>query len=145
MFDRSVKPSSPPSPVSIAPLSQAPARPDRSFVSPSAASRAGAALSQGVSIKGDVTFRNGLVIDGEVEGTIRSTGNLTIGQHAKIKADITAGSVVIHGKVEGNVTATERCALEAGASLRGDIESPRLAMHDESTFMGHAKITSKGA
>jgi hypothetical protein len=39
----------------------------------------GALLSRGVSIKGSVKFLNELVIDGEVEGTIDSTGTLTLG------------------------------------------------------------------
>jgi cytoskeletal protein CcmA (bactofilin family) len=78
-----------------------------------------------------------------VKGTIVSTGALTVGEHARIKADITTGSIVIHGHVEGNVVASDRCALESGGVLRGDIESPRLAMHDESTFFGRAKISHK--
>jgi cytoskeletal protein CcmA (bactofilin family) len=44
----------------------------------------GGLLSRGVSIKGSVKFRNELLIDGEVEGTITSTGILTIGEHAQI-------------------------------------------------------------
>jgi cytoskeletal protein CcmA (bactofilin family) len=78
-----------------------------------------------------------------VKGTITSSGALTVGEHGRIKANITTGSIVIHGHVEGNVTASDRCSLEAGAVLRGDIEAPRLAMDDDSTFMGRAKISSK--
>jgi hypothetical protein len=44
----------------------------------------GALLSRGVSIKGSVKLVNSLLIDGEVEGTIDSTGTLTIGEHARI-------------------------------------------------------------
>src|SRR6266481_2226777 len=39
-----------------------------------------ALLSRGVSIKGSVKFLNQLLLDGEVEGTIVSTGTLTIGE-----------------------------------------------------------------
>src|ERR671937_3327587 len=66
-------------------------------------------LSGGVSIKGSVKFRNSLLIDGEVEGTIDSTGTLTIGEHARIRGEITAASITVLGKVEGNILATERC------------------------------------
>jgi cytoskeletal protein CcmA (bactofilin family) len=38
----------------------------------------GALLSRGVSIKGSIKFLNELIIDGEVEGAIDSTGTLTI-------------------------------------------------------------------
>jgi len=97
-------------------------------------------LSQGVSIEGDVTFGAELMIDGEVHGTITSTGTLIIGQNAQIAAEISASSVTVHGTVDGNIVALERCALEAGATLRGDVEAPRLAVDENASFQGRAKI-----
>jgi cytoskeletal protein CcmA (bactofilin family) len=82
------------------------------------------------------------VIDGEVKGTITSKGELTIGEHGRIKAEVRVGSVTIYGSVEGNVFATERCAVEAGGSLRGDVESPRLGLNENASFSGSAKISS---
>ena len=97
-------------------------------------------ISSGVSITGDVKFSSELVIDGEVEGNITSTGKLTIGSHATVAGDIRAGLVTIQGLVEGNVLATERCTLQAGASLHGDVKSPRLAMDENASFVGSAAI-----
>src|SRR5438046_10657549 len=87
-------------------------------------------LSEGVSIKGDITFGSELVIDGEVEGTINSTGALTIGQHAQIRAEISVASVVVHGTVDGNVFASDRCVLGAGATFPGDVEAPRMSVDE---------------
>jgi cytoskeletal protein CcmA (bactofilin family) len=64
---------------------------------------AGALLSRGVSIKGSVKFLNQLLIDGELEGTIDSTGTLTIGEHAHIRGEIRTKSVKVRGTVEGNM------------------------------------------
>ncbi len=100
-------------------------------------------LSEGVSIKGDITFGTELVIDGEVEGTINSTGALTIGQHAQIRAEISVASVVVQGTVDGNVCASDRCVLEAGATVRGDVEAPRMAVDENASFQGSAKIISR--
>jgi cytoskeletal protein CcmA (bactofilin family) len=102
-------------------------------------------VSSGVSIKGEVKFGSELVIDGEVEGNITSTGKLTIGSHATVVGDIRVGCVTIQGSVEGNVLATERCALQAGASLNGDVESPRLAVDENASFVGSAIISTKNA
>src|SRR4030095_8451000 len=77
----------------------------------------GALLSRGVTIKGSVKFLNELVIDGEVEGTIDSTGTLTLGEHARIRGEIRTKSVKVRGTVEGNVFVTERCELQAGCTL----------------------------
>jgi cytoskeletal protein CcmA (bactofilin family) len=108
---------------------------------PSAAQ--GGLLSGGVSIKGTVKFRNALLIDGEVEGTINSTGELTVGEHAKIRGEVRAKSVKVRGTVEGNIFASERCELGPGCTLRGDIEAPRLVVDENATFLGSAKIATK--
>jgi cytoskeletal protein CcmA (bactofilin family) len=106
-------------------------------------SPSGGILSRGVSIKGSVKFRDELLIDGEVEGKINSTGTLTIGEHARIRGEIKAKSVEVRGAVEGNIFATERCQLQAGCTLRGDIEAPRLVVDENATFLGSAKIAPK--
>jgi cytoskeletal protein CcmA (bactofilin family) len=104
------------------------------------ATPSGALLSRGVSIKGSVKFLNELLIDGEVEGTIDSTGALTIGEHARIRGEIRTKSVKVRGKVEGNIFVTECCELQAGCTLRGDIEAPRLVVSENATFLGSAKV-----
>jgi cytoskeletal protein CcmA (bactofilin family) len=100
----------------------------------------GALLSRGVSIKGSIKFLNELLIDGEVEGTIDSTGTLTIGEHARIRGEIRTKSVKVRGTVEGNILVTERCELQAGCTLRGDIEAPGLVVNENATFLGSAKV-----
>ena len=97
-------------------------------------------LSSGVSIKGTVKFRAELLIDGEVEGKIDSTGMLTIGEHAQVRGEIRAKSVKIRGTVKGNIFASERCELQAGCTLHGDVEAPRLVVDENATFLGSAKI-----
>jgi cytoskeletal protein CcmA (bactofilin family) len=102
--------------------------------------RSGALLSRGVTIKGTVKFSDELLIDGEVEGAIDSTGNLTIGEHASIKGEIKSKSVKVRGTVEGDIVASERCELQAGCTLHGDIEAPRLVVDEHATFCGSAKV-----
>jgi cytoskeletal protein CcmA (bactofilin family) len=104
--------------------------------------RTGGCLSSGVSIEGDLTFRNELLIDGKVKGKITATGALTVGKNARIRGEVRVKSVTIQGKIEGNVFASERCVLGPGATLHGDVESPRLALDENASFLGHAKITA---
>jgi cytoskeletal protein CcmA (bactofilin family) len=97
-------------------------------------------LPQGVSIKGSIKFLNEIFIDGEVKGTIDSAGTLTIGEHARIRGNVTAKSVKARGTVEGNIFATERCELQAGCTLHGDIAAPLLVVDETVTFCGDAKV-----
>lgn len=111
--------------------------------SPAPGKTTGGILSQGVSINGSLTFAAELVVDCEVEGTIESSGKLTVEKNAQIRGEIRVGSITVLGTIDGNVTATERCELRAGCTLRGDIEAPRLVVDDNATFIGSAKITSR--
>src|SRR5437764_14227406 len=82
------------------------------FYSTSIPTRAGSVLSNGVSIKGTVKCSNALLIDGELEGAINSTGPLTIGTHARVRGEIRTQPPKDQGTVEGNICETERCALQ---------------------------------
>ena len=105
--------------------------------------KAGGVLSSGVSIKGSVKFSGELIIDGAVEGSIDSSGRLTVGKNAHIDGEIRTGSVTVYGTVDGNITAVERCELHSGCTLRGDIEAPRLVVDEDATFLGSAKISTR--
>ena len=99
-------------------------------------------LSSEVSINGDLSFRNELLIDGKVNGKINATGALIVGKNARVRGEVRVKSVTVQGTIEGNVFASERCVLEPGSTLRGDIESPRLALDENASFLGRAKITA---
>jgi cytoskeletal protein CcmA (bactofilin family) len=115
-------------------------RPQDHSTARSMPTQSGALLSRGVSIKGSVKFLNELLIDGKVEGTIDSTGTLTIGEHARIRGEIRTKSVKVRGTVEGNIFVTECCELQANCTLRGNIEAPRLVVNENVTFLGNAKV-----
>ena len=54
-------------------------------------------LSSDVEIKGTVKFTNDLVVDGRIEGEIQSDGNLTVGENARLNAEIKTNTVVVYG------------------------------------------------
>src|SRR5438132_3306623 len=64
--------------------------------------QSGAFLSRGGSIKSSVKFLNELLIDGDGEGRIDSTGTLTIWDHARIQSEIMTKTAKFRGSSEGN-------------------------------------------
>jgi cytoskeletal protein CcmA (bactofilin family) len=137
MFTRKTEPATP-----AAPSAGSSGNSHQSHSAPAPPS-SGGVLSRGVSIKGSVKFTNELLIDGDVEGEINSTGTLTVGEHAQIRGEIRAKAVKVKGNVEGNISATERCELQPGCTLRGDIEAPRLVVDENASFFGSAKVATK--
>jgi len=97
-------------------------------------------LSSDVEIKGKVKFTNDLVVDGIIEGEINSDGSLTVGENARIKAEINTRSVVIYGKVYGNINVTDRVDLKAGAELVGDIKAAILSIEPGAIFVGKSTV-----
>ena len=94
-------------------------------------------LGKAVRIEGKVVSAEDLTIDGEVDGSIELTGHtLTIGQDARIKADVVAKTVTISGQITGNVKAVEKIELQATGAVQGNITAPRFVMADGATVLG---------
>lgn len=97
-------------------------------------------LSADVEIKGTVKFTSDLVVDGKIEGEIASSGNLTVGENARLKAEIRTGTVVVYGKVHGNITATSHVELKASAEVLGDIKAATLSIEAGAIFVGKSTV-----
>lgn len=82
-------------------------------------------IGAGTVIEGDLRFRGGLRIDGEVIGRVLAEPGkpslLVLSENAKVKGEIRAAHVVIDGTVEGPVQADELLELQARARVSGDI------------------------
>ncbi|MCH7225874.1 polymer-forming cytoskeletal protein [Verrucomicrobiaceae bacterium E54] len=97
-------------------------------------------LSADVDIKGTVKFTNDLVVDGKIEGEISSEGNLTVGENARLKAEIKTATVVVYGKVHGNIIASERVDLKSSAEVVGDIKAKTLSIESGAIFVGKSTV-----
>jgi len=87
-------------------------------------------------IKGSFISKGNARIDGQIEGTIKVDGDLTIGQNAIIKADIEAQNVSIAGEVRGNVKTRNLLEIGSSAKLYGDIVVKQLKIEQGARFVG---------
>jgi cytoskeletal protein CcmA (bactofilin family) len=99
-------------------------------------------IGKSITIKGDLTGNEDLVIDGNVEGRIDLPNNqLTIGPEGKIKADIHAKAAIVVGHVTGNVSATERIEVQASGIVDGDVRAPRLVVQEGAVLNGAVEMS----
>jgi cytoskeletal protein CcmA (bactofilin family) len=129
-----------PQPESRAPEPSAPVASSSPAPAATRASTTRNILSSDVEIKGTVKFSNDLVIDGKIEGEIQSNGNLTVGENARIKAEIKTSTVVVYGKVHGNIFATDRVDLKSTAEVIGDIKAKTLSVEPGAIFVGKSIV-----
>ncbi len=99
-------------------------------------------LGHGAEFDGKLTFAGTVRIDARFKGSIRTDDVLVVGEHARIDAEITCGTVVIHGEVNGNVHARTAVDLRRTGRLRGDVETPSLAMEKGAVLQGSTRMVA---
>jgi cytoskeletal protein CcmA (bactofilin family) len=102
----------------------------------------GGMVTSTLVIKGEISGREDLYIDGEVQGTIRlSEGRVTIGPHGKISADVEAREIVVRGKVTGSLRGRERVEVGRTGEIRGDIATSRISIEEGAQIHSKVEIT----
>lgn len=102
-------------------------------------------IAAGTTIRGSISGDGDLDVLGRVEGSIHIRGELTIGDGALVKSDVSAARVVIRGAVAGDVVADESVVLEAGARVVGDLRAPRIGVRPGALVRGHVSTTGEAA
>ena len=105
---------------------------------PTNTSSATTIIAHGTTIKGDIQLKCHLHIDGEIEGTVQSVGNVTVWKSGVIKGEIQAGSISISGRFEGSVDGDNVEVLEGG-ELFGKVTSKEFVIEPNGVFEGEAK------
>ena len=129
----------PPVSTAIAPASAAPsAATQNAAPAPLPVSaRAAACISQGIRIKGEITGKEDLFVDGTVEGKLDfGNASVTVGPNGKVKADISAREVIVRGTVDGKIEGTEKVQLWNSGRVTGEVRTERLAIEDGALLRG---------
>ena len=85
-------------------------------------------LDKGTNVTGELEFAGTLRIDGNFQGSISTSDNLVIGEHAVVHADIKVGDIEIHGQFFGTIEAKNRVQVFPTGRVRGDIHTPVLCV-----------------
>jgi len=96
-----------------------------------------ATIGRSITIKGEVTGDEDLLIQGRVDGSVDlKQHSVTVGPEGEVKANIVARVVTVEGRVQGNLSADEQIILRASAKVQGDITAPRVVLEDGAQFRG---------
>lgn len=96
--------------------------------------------------KGELTADEDLIIEGQVEGTIRQNKkHLTVGKMGRVKADIHASSVIVLGQLVGNIHSNGMVSLSKSADVTGNIICGRITMEDGARLKGSVEMGEQRA
>lgn len=103
-------------------------------------------IGKTISIKGDITGEENLVIEGKVDGTVHLKNNdLTVGQSGQVNANLTANVVRIDGEVKGDIVGVEKVVITKTGRVQGNIVGPRVTLEDGAKFKGSIDMDPTGA
>lgn len=100
-------------------------------------------LDAGSFIEGALHFEDTFRLDGRLKGKIVSRGDLVVGEHGDVDAEIEVGRIFVSGTVRGSVQAHQRVEIAAGGKLLADLETPSLVVEDGATLQGQCNMSGR--
>jgi cytoskeletal protein CcmA (bactofilin family) len=94
-------------------------------------------LGKEVLFKGEVhTGTRSFRVEGTVEGTIHSTGEVSIAPGGRVKGTIFAKHLVVTGRAEGTMKISDCLEIHGTGFVEGDVEVGSLVVDEGGTLQG---------
>ena len=104
---------------------------------PVSAPKRGATIGPSISIKGNITGSEDLLIEGRVEGAIElRDNNVTVGCDGRVTADIHGKRICVEGEVKGDLFGDEILIRRSGQVI-GNARAPKVTLDNGCHFRGN--------
>jgi cytoskeletal protein CcmA (bactofilin family) len=91
-------------------------------------------IGKNTSIVGDISSEGDFRIDGNVDGTIITTGRVVIGKSGSTNGKVECNNADIEGKFSGELLVHNTLTLKASAKIAGDVIIGKLAVEPGAEF-----------
>ncbi len=98
-------------------------------------------IGQTVKVDGDFVSEGNVLVQGMVNGSLKTRGDLRVEKGSKIKADVEAANATVSGQIKGNVTIQNNLELGASAVVEGDIVAKVLSIEPGAILNGHCLVS----
>ena len=93
-------------------------------------------LGRGARVRGRVAGDGDLRVEGQVEGDVAISGELTIEEGATVTGDVGAGDLIVGGTLRGDVAARGAVAVRATAHVEGNLGGAEVSLDEGASFHG---------
>lgn len=100
-------------------------------------------IGPSVKVKGNFTGQGNIIIEGEVEGNIKTNKFLLVGNRAIITASIDAGEAKIGGTINGNINIKGYLEVTASARINGDINVAEISIERGALINGKCNMSGE--
>lgn len=102
-------------------------------------------LDSGSHLEGELRFEASFRVDGKLTGTVRSEGDLIVGESGEIEGELYAGQIFVSGTVRGTVRASRKIQIAPSGKVFAEIDTPSLVIEDGATFEGRCAMSRSTA
>jgi len=102
-------------------------------------------IAKGTTIKGEIISSGDFRVDGNLNGSIKSSGKVVIGTTGKVEGDIICQNAEVGGELKVKITVKELLSLKATSVLRGEIITSKLSIEPGAVFIGSCNMESNTA
>jgi cytoskeletal protein CcmA (bactofilin family) len=97
-------------------------------------------VGRGVAIKGTLQTRGDIQINGTFSGKLITEGDVVVGEHATVEADISGENVYVSGEVEGDIHAIDKIEILETGRVTGNVTSSALAIEAGGILKGSSTM-----
>jgi cytoskeletal protein CcmA (bactofilin family) len=97
-------------------------------------------IGAGVTVHGNLISESDVTIDGQLEGDVTATGDVTVGVNARVKGNVHGTNVTVLGHLKGNIVASGEASIRETGQVEGDITSAGIAINSGGIFVGRSKM-----
>lgn len=94
------------------------------------------------TIRGEISGREDLYVDGEVEGKVHlEDAKIVIGPNGRLTADVEAREILVLGKVKGNLNGRDSVTIGRTGHVIGDVVTRYISVEDGAQVQGSLDVT----
>lgn len=106
-----------------------------------ASSNAETIIGPSIKVKGNFHGDGNIIIEGMVEGSVKTNSFLLVSSKAKILADIKAKDAKIGGEINGNIRVEGYLEILSTAKIFGDVEAALISIEKGAILNGKCLMT----
>ena len=100
-------------------------------------------ITQGTSFVGDLISEAGFRIEGNVNGTIKTSGKVVVGKEGKVNGSLECETADVEGEVKGSLKVKSILFLKSTSNIEGDVLIGKLIVESGATFNANCSMKSQ--
>jgi len=100
-------------------------------------------IGASIKVKGNFNGQGDIVIEGRLEGSLKTVANVFVGEKAKVSANIEASEALISGEINGNIKVKKYLAISETAKINGDVQCGEISIERGASITGQIIVSSE--